>query len=354
MLDLLKRALVGGAVAIALTVGAQAGEIRLLSFGGATNLPIWMAQEKGFMEKEGVKLTFATTSGSVEQIRDFYAGKYDVISTAFDNIVAYAEGQSDIPLPGPFDMFAFMGGHGGMNTLMVRPEIKGYADIKGKTVAVDALKSGYGIVLYQILKDKGGLEYDKDYKAISVGNTDKRIEAMRGEKAVAAIIGSPQDMAVEREGYRMLADAAQELGAYQGTAFVTRRPYAAQKEADLVAFARAMSKAQDHVFANKADAEAAMTNYNGVQLDGKPMQISVDTTILTLASGRTSSSANAVMAARLMPRTSASGVVPGAEKREKRPGCGAEVRQGGRMGRAGAGRAVLHAADGSRRLSNVV
>jgi ABC-type nitrate/sulfonate/bicarbonate transport system substrate-binding protein len=220
-----------------------------------------MAQEKGFMEKEGVKLTFATTSGSVEQIRDFYAGKYDVISTAFDNIVAYAEGQSDIPLPGPFDMFAFMGGHGGMNTLMVRPEIKGYADIKGKTVAVDALKSGYGIVLYQILKDKGGLEYDRDYKAISVGNTDKRIEAMRGEKAVAAIIGSPQDMAVEREGYRMLADAAQELGAYQGTAFVTRRAYVKDKEADLVAFARAMSKAQDHVFANKADAIEVLKKY---------------------------------------------------------------------------------------------
>ena len=261
----IKRGLSLCALALAIATGAQAGEIRLLSFGGATNLPIWIAQEKGFMEKEGVKLTFATTNGSVEQIRDFYAGKYDIISTAFDNIVAYAEGQSDIPLPGPFDMFAFMGGHGGMNTLMVRPEIKGYADIKGKTVAVDALKSGYGIVLYQILKDKGGLEYDRDYKAISVGNTDKRIEAMRSEKAVAAIIGSPQDMAVEREGYRMLADAAQELGAYQGTAFVTRRPYAAEKEADLIAFARAMSKAQDHVFANKADAiEVLKKNAKGL------------------------------------------------------------------------------------------
>ena len=153
MRGLIKRGLSLCALALAIATGAQAGEIRLLSFGGATNLPIWMAQEKGFMEKEGVQLTFATTNGSVEQIRDFYAGKYDVISTAFDNIVAYAEGQSDIPLPGPFDMFAFMGGHGGMNTLMVRPQIKGYADIKGKTVAVDALKSGYGIVLYQILKE---------------------------------------------------------------------------------------------------------------------------------------------------------------------------------------------------------
>src|SRR3954451_13667453 len=128
------------AVASACTFGlfslpAFAADIRLMSFGGATNLPIWVAQEKGLLDKEGVKLTFATTNGSVEQIQAFYSGKFDIISTAFDNIVAYAEGQSDIPLPGPNDMVAVVGIHGGMNSLMTRPEIKSYADIKGKTVA---------------------------------------------------------------------------------------------------------------------------------------------------------------------------------------------------------------------------
>ena len=141
MLGLMKRALVGGALTIGLTIGAQAAEVRLLSFGGATNLPIWMALEKGFMEKEGVKLTFSTTNGSVEQIRDFYAGKYDVISTAFDNIVAYAEGQSDIPLPGPFDMFAFMGGHGGMK--MMRMEHGGMGGMEARMFTMaDANKDG--------------------------------------------------------------------------------------------------------------------------------------------------------------------------------------------------------------------
>ena len=258
MTSLMMRAVAVGTLALAIASGAQAAEVRLLSFGGATNLPIWVAQEKGYFEKEGIKLTFATTTGSVDQMRDFYAGKYDIISTAFDNIVAYAEGQSDIPLPGPFDMFAFAGIHGGMNSLMVRPEIKSYADIKGKTVAVDALKSGYGIVLYQILKDRGHLELGKDFQTISVGNTDKRLEAMHQGKAVAAIVGAPQDMAAERDGFKFLADAAKELGSYQGSALVARRGYAKDHEADLLGVIRAIAAAQDHIFADKADAIAVL------------------------------------------------------------------------------------------------
>ena len=196
-------------VALALSVAPALAlnDIRLMSFGGASNLPIWVAQEKGYFAREGVNIVFSTTQGSVPQIKALYEGKIDMISTAFDNIVAYTEGQSDIPLPGPADMFAFVGVAGGMNTLMVRPEIKGYADIKGKTVAVDALKSGYGIVLYQILQTRGGLTFDKDYKAISVGNTDKRLAAMRDNKAVAAIVGAPQDVDAIKEGFRALADA---------------------------------------------------------------------------------------------------------------------------------------------------
>lgn len=251
------KALALGAICLA-AASAQAGEVRVMSFGGATNLPIWVAQEKGFFEKEGVKLIFKTTTGSIEQIREFYAGNFDVISTAFDNIVAYSEGQSDVALPGPADMFAFVGIHGGMNTLMVRPEINSYADIKGQTVAVDALKSGYGIVLYQILQARGGLVFDKDYKAISVGNTDKRLDAMRDKKAVAAIIGAPTDMDAAREGFKPLADAAVEVGAYQGSALVTRRIWAKDHEADIAGFIRATVAAQDFIFANKADSIAVL------------------------------------------------------------------------------------------------
>jgi len=247
-----------GALSLAISPALALDDVRVMSFGGATNLPIWVAQAKGFFAKEGINLVFSKTNGSVEQIKALYEGKIDIISTAFDNIVAYAEGQSDIPLPGPADMFAFVGIHGGMNTLMVRPEIAAYADIKGKTVAVDALKSGYGIVLYQILQTRGGLTYGKDYQAVSVGNTDHRLAAMRDNKAVAAIVGAPQDIDAAREGFRALADAAVELGAYQGSALVTRRPWASAHEADMAAFIRAIVAAQNFIFANKAESTAIL------------------------------------------------------------------------------------------------
>jgi ABC-type nitrate/sulfonate/bicarbonate transport system substrate-binding protein len=244
-------AAVSAVALLAAVSAASAAEIRMMTFGGATNLPVWVAMEKGLFDKEGVKLTYAQTNGSVEQIKAFYEGKFDIISTAFDNIVAYAEGQSDIPLPGPYDMVAFMGVHGGMNSVMTPADINGYADIKGKTVAVDALKSGYGIVLYQILKDKGGLELDKDYKVISVGNTDKRLEAMREKKAVAAIIGAPTDIEVEKQGFKLLADAAKELGSYQGSAMVVRTSWAKTHEADMAPFIRAVVAATDMIFNDK-------------------------------------------------------------------------------------------------------
>ncbi len=251
-------ALIVGSLALLSRPALALDDIRLLSFGGATNLPIWIAQERGFFAGQGVRVLFSTTNGSVEQIRDLYAGKADIISTAFDNIIAYTEGQSDVALPGPADIFGFVGIGGGMNTLMARPEIASFADIKGKTVAVDALKSGYGLVLYQILQDRGGLTLDKDYNAVSVGDTNHRLDAMRSGKAVAAIVGAPQDIDAAKDGLKALADAAVELPDYQGSALVTRRGWAKEHDAALLGLIRALVAAQDYIFANKADATAVL------------------------------------------------------------------------------------------------
>jgi len=117
-------------------------------------------------------------------------------------------------------------------------------------------------VLYQILHDRGGLDVDKDYTAVSVGNTDHRLAAMRDDKAVAAIVGAPQDLDAAREGFVALADAAKELGAYQGSALVARRPWAAAHEGAMLGIVRAMSAAQDFIFANKAEASAILQRHS--------------------------------------------------------------------------------------------
>jgi ABC-type nitrate/sulfonate/bicarbonate transport system substrate-binding protein len=239
-------------VAVGLVVPASAQtEIKLIGFGGGTNVPSWVAIDKGFFLKEGLKVTQDVTSGSKEQMQDIMVGKYQFASTAFDNIVAYTEGQGSDKFA-DYDVLAIAGVHSGMNTLVARPEIKKYSDLKGKVVAVDSPTSGYATVLYQIVKDKAGLEKDKDYTTNSVGGTGARVKALKDGSGHVAMISSPNDMQLKDEGFTILGDAATEIGEFQGSAYAVRKSYAKDHPKEVEAFLRGIVAATDYVFSDKA------------------------------------------------------------------------------------------------------
>ena len=227
-------------------------EIRMTGFGGANNLPVWVALEKGFFQKEGLSVVLDQTESSASQIKDTMAGKYQFITSAFDNIVAYTEGEGAAQYA-DFDLVAILGVHSGLNSILSRPEIKSYGDIKGKTVSVDALTSGYATVLYQILAEKG-LVRDKDYQVIVVGGTGERVKSLQDGRAAAAIVSSPQDMQLRKKGYHVLGDTAQEIGNYQGSAYVVRRSWAKGHDKEVMALTRAIVAAHDSVFADRSGA----------------------------------------------------------------------------------------------------
>ena len=240
------------------TMGAPMAQTKLdmVGFGGASNLPIWVAIDQGLFKKEGLEVKLDRTAGSVAQMQNLMAGKYQIASTSIDNIVAYAEGQGDVALDN-FDVVAVGGVHSGLNSVVARPEIKTYADIKGKAVAVDALGTGYAFVLFKIL-EKNGLAFQKDYSVVAVGGGPERLAALKDNKAAAAVMSAPNDTEAKNLGYTILADAAQELGGYQGSAYAVRRSWAKDHEAETVAWLRALIAAHDWVFANKAGALAVL------------------------------------------------------------------------------------------------
>ena len=53
------------------------------------------------------------------------------------------------------DAIIVMGGDNGFNHIFVQPEIKSLADMRGKTVAVDAPNTAFALLLYKALKDRG-------------------------------------------------------------------------------------------------------------------------------------------------------------------------------------------------------
>ncbi|HUZ68020.1 MAG TPA: ABC transporter substrate-binding protein, partial [Beijerinckiaceae bacterium] len=83
--------------------------IHLICFPGAPNLPIFVAQDKGFFGDAGVAVELATTPSSAFQAENLASGKFQIAGTAFDNVVAYQEGQGAVKLAQRPDIFAFMG-----------------------------------------------------------------------------------------------------------------------------------------------------------------------------------------------------------------------------------------------------
>jgi len=181
-----------------------------------------------------VKVT--PTPGSVYLVTNLVDGKFDIGFMTFDNIPAYDEGQGEVKLDKPANLFAFMGGLTGGLRLMSHPDIKSIADLKGRALAVDSPDTGYSLMMRKML-ERGGLA-DGDYRYENLGGTGERTEALMQNKTVATIVTSPLDLLPLSKGYRVLADS-KEIGPYQATLYVARREWARAHEAEMVAFIRA-------------------------------------------------------------------------------------------------------------------
>lgn len=254
-------ALVGAPTPAGAQAPAEASEpaapIEMVGFRGATNLPVWVAQDKGFFAKNGVAIKLVGTNGVAAQIADVMAGKYPLFITAMDNIVAYQEGQGTASLPGPPDMFAFMGVHHGLNSLVVKPELMTYQHLRGHTMGVDSLTSGYAFVLYRLL-ERNDLERGVDYKVVALGSPEARFAALKAGLIDGTLLAAPNDDEAAEAGFTILAEPADLTGGYQGSVYATRRSWANAHPREMLAVTRSLIEAHAYIHAEKAGAIAVL------------------------------------------------------------------------------------------------
>lgn len=229
--------LAGTAAVLAAPSIARAQEpFRVVAFAGASNWPFWAAERKGLFEAAGVRPTLEITPNSVELARNLHAGRYDLALTAVDNIVAYNEGQGEADLGGPADFVALFGVDNGLLSLMAAPAIRSFADLKGKTLSVDAMTTGFAFVLRELLARNGIAE--SELRIVRVGGGAQRLEALLKNEQDATLLNAPLDLVAEGRGFGRLARVSEALGAYQGIVGATRRAAAAPDAARLTGFVR--------------------------------------------------------------------------------------------------------------------
>jgi ABC-type nitrate/sulfonate/bicarbonate transport system substrate-binding protein len=218
-------------------VNAQTLEsVSVIVFPGGFNWPIWAAQEKGYFARGGIEVKLTPTPNSVFQLTNLIEGKFDIGMTAFDNVVAYMEGQGEAPVSTQPDLVAFMGGDNGFLSLVTIPEVKSYRDLKGKTVSVDALTTGYAFVLFDLLK-RNGLT-SNDYKVEKAGGVLQRWDALKENKQAGTMLITPFDIVAKANGFNVLQYAIDVYGHYQGLVAATRRSWAASNSKKIEAYLR--------------------------------------------------------------------------------------------------------------------
>lgn len=249
--------------ALALPARAQDQEkpIELIVFPGGFNWPIWVAQDKGLFAANKVAVKITPTPNSVFQLTNLIEGKFDIAMTAIDNLVAYDEGQGEAPVSRTPDLIAFMGGDNGFLRLVTVPEVKTYADLKGRELSVDARTTGYAFVLEKMLQ-KGGLLIT-DYNLVKAGGVLQRFEALMEKKHAGTLLLSPFEVPAQAKGFTLLANAIDVLGRYQGLVGGARRSWAKDNEARLVGFIRAYIAAVEWLYTdtNKVDAVEVLRKY---------------------------------------------------------------------------------------------
>jgi ABC-type nitrate/sulfonate/bicarbonate transport system substrate-binding protein len=212
------RALIAAAAAAALcsaAVAADPATVRVNAFPNAKALPFHAGLDRGFFAKRGVTLELSFTENSTVQREGLAAGRFDVVHAAVDNAVAMADARADVVI--------LIGGDSGMNEFVVQSGIASFADLRGRTLVVDAPNTAYAIQAKKILL-KHGLKEGADYKVVPVGRGELRLKAMAENKDyTAAILNLPFSIQAEQLGMKSLGNTVDILGPYQaGGAFALR------------------------------------------------------------------------------------------------------------------------------------
>jgi ABC-type nitrate/sulfonate/bicarbonate transport system substrate-binding protein len=242
------------AVAAGLMAPSQAAEIplRVIVFPGLQNLPIYAAQTKGLFARRGLKVDLHFTPNSMVLREGLAKGNYDLAHAAVDNAIAMVE-------LAKVDVVVVMGGDNGLNGLYVQPDIRSIADLRGRTVAVDAPNTAYALQLYKMLAMNGVQRGEYTVKA--VGGASSRLEALLKDKSYAAsMLNLPHSVRAERGGLRSLGMAVQAIGPYQGSGAFATRSWARANEDTVVRYIQAYLEGLRWVKtpANKAESVALL------------------------------------------------------------------------------------------------
>lgn len=232
-----------GEAALAKLRFAQSGQT-------ASSWPLYVAQEKQFLQKNGVHLEAIVIRGAANTTRAVLSETVPIGRINPDYIITAIEKGAKVRIvSGNMEKIPY--------DLVARPEIKSGADLKGKTIGVSTLTGGTTLMLQEIIEKAFKLK-ESDIKMLVVGTSPDRYAALKGGSVQATFMGPPFNIRARQEGFKPLVTFHEILGPIQFTVDFAHQNFLQSNREQVVKYLKSVIQATQWLYdpRNKEEAVA--------------------------------------------------------------------------------------------------
>jgi ABC-type nitrate/sulfonate/bicarbonate transport system substrate-binding protein len=221
---------IAGAQATTLRYGQIPSTIKTVSA-----LQFHIAQRKGFFGREGINLEMLPIEGgAANMIAALDKGTVDITRTATPYLIqAVLKGSEGVAIAGETATPIY--------SLIAKPEIKTFADLKGKLVGLSLAVDTISISTRKLMAQNGINEADIRVKEL-VG-TPARADCLKKSECDAVPLGQPEDFLLMKQGYRRLGVSTDAVPNFQFIVSAVRRSWGEKNKDALVRYVHALAGA---------------------------------------------------------------------------------------------------------------
>lgn len=224
--------------------------------------PVYVAYEKGFFEEEGLKLEIVdTVAGGATAVQMVSSG--DVQGALLSTMALINAVGAGMPVIGVTDIqSAFEAAP--LEEFYVRADsgINSVADLKGKKIAINLVKSSFHYTWLMALENAGISADDVTFVNLSFDQQEAAL--MRGDVDAIGLMQPYAPKARNNKELKMLFDAVDVFGEKQFSEIFVNSVWAENNVEDAEAFVKGIVKATKWIQENQDEAKQIISKYTGI------------------------------------------------------------------------------------------
>lgn len=227
-----------------------------------TFLAIWMADDAGFYQANGLKLEIVPMAGGRDMADAFAAGRIDAMHIGLSSVVRANAAHADLRVFGSLSnviRFALFG----------KRDVKSGADLKGGTVAISSLGSETDATLPLMLGKLGLSRADVQIKELGL----QRLAAVLSSTVTATSLNEPDRSRAYAAGLPALVDLAQQRVPWLFTGLAAKRDFISNHRDTVVRFLKATIQGNRLAIADEQRAKVVLQKQFGLN-DQKVIEVS--------------------------------------------------------------------------------